>query len=239
MKQVVLKTLGLTGCLALVFILLCFKLHSNPGIVPGLRDTDPSVRQETILGLWAEKKAHLVVPELMECLSDPNPSVRSNAILALNNEGSAAEPSLIKAIHGKNRQQRISAIQACGMPDPRYERQFSPGDDKALMPHILQCLNDPDDEVRTEAVIALTWVCLGAGKEVKAIRVLCSLLSDDHFTIRWSAIHSLGRIARYTNKPAELNSAIPFLRKSLKDKSKGVQEEAEWALNEIKERKGG
>jgi HEAT repeat protein len=201
-----------------------------------LRDPNPIVRSEAILHLLSTKQPHRAIPGLIDCLADRDPRVRSNAILALNTVGTAALSHLTHALSTKNCQVLVAALQVCGYPDPRYERGFSRKDDQTLMPYLLQYVRDPDDEVRTTAVVALTWVCLGAGEEPTGIRALCDSLSDQSKPVQKAAAHSLARIARYTKDPAQLDVAVGPLQKHLDDKSNDVSGVAKWALDEIRKR---
>lgn len=247
MKERVVRILGRR--LLIIILTLCTAL----GIYAGLRyhrdrwarrltDPDPYVRKSAVLEILIRQtvdgEMNIAVPELARCLNESDPRVRHLVLTALNGSGSAAVPFLIDAITSEDHRVRIAALEACGHPDPRYERRFTRDDDNVLLPYLLMCLKDPDTEIRGKAAKSLTYVCLGAGQEQVGIEALCLALADKAWYVRAEALCALGMIARLTKQIKMIEQAIPLIRRiATSHEDESLRTHAEWALMEIEERK--
>jgi HEAT repeat protein len=197
------------------------------GFLALLRDKNPGRRAGAALALGCLGQAGArSAPGLREALQDENPRVRLYAAEALWLVGGDAPPLLpvlTTALREKDSRLRRGAIQVLGQmaqgvrnPDPdNRPHQPRPGAGgetaagvKEAVPALVTALDDPDEEIRNLAVMALASPGPAAGVAVQA---LVDHLKDGNIAgQRRAAAWALGRVG-----PAA-RAAIPALRDLLK-----------------------
>lgn len=115
-----------------------------PAIIPFLKNPDYRQAAATALGLLRDPRA---VDPLLATLTDTEKAYRDAAILALRRIGEPAVPALMRELRSPNvLLRRAAASGMIGIGSPAANQALA----QAL-------LNDPDEEVRVEAALALGW----------------------------------------------------------------------------------
>jgi HEAT repeat protein len=98
------------------------------------------------------------------------------------------------------------------------------GDERAIAP-VQACLHDVDLDVRLEVIR-----CLGEMMATESVKPLTELLNDPEMRVRLGVVSALRQIGTA--------SAVTALTTALQDEDHYVQDMANWALEEIRDRYG-
>jgi HEAT repeat protein len=163
------------------------------------------------------KKADRAVPALTEALTDKMPEVRAAAALALAELGTKAKSatdSLSDVLDEAVGHERLNAAWAL----------WNVAEDATVVPHLIELLEDPDDQIRAGAAGALAQIGPPAKAAVPALTIA---LHDQQADVRAAAAAALGLIG----KPAKETVSLLALR--LADADKTVRLQSGAALSRI------
>ncbi len=147
-------------------------------------------------------RAHAAVPELSRLTDDSRPSIPARrAILALSCLGEAAVLPLVSLITNETRhlELRLRALESVAWMGTNA---------RAAVPALMQCLKDPDRDVRCLAAANLGHLKENPGLVVPA---LTTTMYDADAEVRYYAITALGQFG------SEARTATPALIKTLSD----------------------
>lgn len=149
-----------------------------PTLIPFLNSENYNLRYSTVTTLGQLKtKAERAIPALTEAFvdsennNDLNKYVRIGAARALGSIGPKAFPTLIKLLGHKDAFVRAHAAQTIG---GSWVRTIQYPATKDAIPGLRKALKDDDDEVRTEAALALGLI---GWEESEAIPILLDVLN--------------------------------------------------------------
>ena len=196
--------------------------------------------------------AALVVPGLIQTLTDPVPRVRSQAAAGLGHIGAPARdavPVLIQALGDTDANVRVHVAEALGKikADPEHVvpcllralrdehervRSFAAaalgrfgGEASSAVASLLKALDDVDWNVRVHAAAALGRI---GGATERVVRRLIERLNDEHERVRSHSAAALGALG------AAARSAVPPLLAALGDEDGNVRAHAAAALGRIR-----
>ncbi len=214
--------------------------RAEPTLINLLKDSHGGVRAEAAiaLGEFQPQLATSAVAGLTELLDDKLWYVRDSAAESLGKLGPLAKnaaPKLTKLLGDRNWRVRKSAATALAKigpalaataPSPADPRQDSAAGarETAELRKLIEETNDPNPNVRVDAVIALRN--MGASAK-SAVPALTRLLNDQESGVRDWAAQSLGAIG------SEAQAAVPALTKLLDDGEWFVCESAAESLGGI------
>ena len=175
-------------------------------LVKSLKDADARVRHAAAESLRRTNEPDLVIPALLETLNDADSDVRREAMLSLAIFGSQAKeavPALSQALYDTNSSVRLDAALALRQIDPQVVtvlaakledtnsvvrsltaealRHFGQ-QASAAVPALLKALDDPDNDVRSKALVALREI-----NPDEAVSFLMARLRDSDPEVRQKA----------------------------------------------------
>lgn len=168
-----------------------------PLLIRGLADTNALLRIDTLLALADfHAEPELIVPALTNALNDADGGVRTfafDALWTVGGEAKPAVPALVKALHHPDPSTRGGAARALLKIEPN-----------ALVPALINALNDTNGEVRLFACVLLWEVGVDArrgapplAKAVKqAVPALAKAVDDSDPGVRDRAAWVLRQIDR-------------------------------------------
>lgn len=201
----------------------------------GLHDPDPTRRAATADELVAAGPD--AGPVLIRLLADPEPEVRLAAIDLTVRTKTVAD-SLAPLVRDPDPLVRVAACRAAGeltlpaalpvlaealpLPDAaRALRKYGLGA-RAAVPRLIECLDDPNPEVRREAAKTL-----GKAGEVSAVEPLIRKFTDPDPVVREWAAEACGEFG-----PRAV-AAVPGLTRLLTDEAVKVRRDAVRSLGQI------
>jgi HEAT repeat protein len=140
-----------------------------------LHDEDSHMRRYAAF-LLGKTGDPVLVPLLIQALSDPDKGVREQAMLALSAIGQAAIEPLKKAMNDPKWETRYRAVEALGKIA-----------DQQVVSPLIQALHDERDHVRYMAAKGLREV-----GDSESIEPLAALLKDENEFVRMMAAKGLG-----------------------------------------------
>ena len=146
----------------------------------------------------------------------PVPDYTTEAAVALSFVGRDAFPPLRDALDSDDPVVRRESLRSLGKL-----RERAPLDPRAVIPLLLQGLEDPEASVRA---VAATYLGIIHESADAAVPALVEMLADENTEVRAAAAGALGSFG-----PAA-ESAIPALRKAAGDRDENVAREAGLAL---------
>ncbi len=161
----------------------------------------------------------VVLPRLLDALKQPDPGLCIAAIQAIGRlKDRRALGSLLDLLHREqNGEVRVAALEIVPSLKPLNPDELE---------MILRLLNDPDAQVKREAVNSL-----GKLGDVRAVPELVRLLKQDESSaMRQASAYALGRLCDETNRKIILDALIEA---SKKDKTIEVREAAAFSLGSI------
>lgn len=182
-----------------------------PQLLPALKDSDVGVRGSAMAALARHGSAAL--PHLAEGLKDPEPSVRAQAATSLGHvQAKPADvlPLLEKALKEENEEVRVAAAAALEPVGPpgatlllqafqdKSEKVWKqalrslikmPGDNRILLPILIQATRHEDPNVRVGAVYALERF---KGDAVKPLVQV--LKTDKDANVQWAVVDVIDTI---------------------------------------------
>jgi hypothetical protein len=170
------------------------------------------------LGFSAHRGA---IAPLASATSHPDETVRGNAIAALGQLGFPDAPA-----------EPFQRLIKDPVPDVRQAALFGltflagPNGDLGMLDAVHGCLEDPDPQVRAEALIVLRKI----RSKVSVAPILAISVKDPEPQVRAGAAQTLGAIGK------DAKEATPFLVEMLKDEYHKVVEATWAALNRIHEK---
>jgi HEAT repeat protein len=211
-----------------------------PNLMSLLKDQDPIIRQRAASALYSiGPAAKPAVEALKEALKDDASDNSSRAALALGRIGEPAVPALIEALSHTNAETRRRAAQALASIGPKAGK---------AVPALAAALKDPDGWVRRFACWALGSIGADAKEALPALRqYLKAPAQHDQFdaaeamlridpsaagpvevlkgegTMRTSPWYAASRLALV---PAEAETALPVLIKSLDEPHSWIRDMA-------------
>ncbi|WP_406698648.1 HEAT repeat domain-containing protein [Singulisphaera sp. Ch08] len=208
---------------------------ATPALIDALRDKDNSVRAGAVqaLGKMGPEVVAGLASSLKELLEDADPTVRINALTILTtNLGSKAtisDPSYLEfaKVPELNLGEAPIELSDDSHPDVRLQAiqtLVRLGRDRAIVAALMDRLDDSDRLVRLRAAQALAFAPDGSDEAKAGLRVLVSLLKENHPDIRSQAAGTLGHLG--TRASAE----IPALTERLKDSELAVRYQVALAL---------
>lgn len=170
------KSVRIMSAFALGRIARCEE-QAVPALARLLTDPEERVRLSacTALGRFGARGA-AAVPALVAALTDSSPSVRRDSILALAFIGEPSVAPLVAAL--KDKQRKLDAMRALGRVGEKA---------KEGVPPLLEIAKDPDDSVRSLAIVALGQIG-GVHKDV--LPRLLAAAQDDSSVVRIAAVSS-------------------------------------------------
>ena len=188
-----------------------------PDVLAALRDpgADAATKKAAlkacgILGPIAKPAVNDVAAHL------PIPDYTTEAAVALSFMGREAFPPLRDALSSDDPVIRRESLRSLGKL-----RERAPLDARAVVPLLLQGLEDPEAGVRA---VAATYLGIIHESPDTAVPALIEILADEDSEVRSAAAEALGSFG-----PAA-ESAIPALRKAAGDRDENVAREAGLAL---------
>jgi HEAT repeat protein len=152
----------------------------------------------------------------------PDPTVTAEAAVALSFMGRSAFGPLREALRSEDPVVRREALRSIGKLKER-----APLDARAVLPLLIDSLEDADPGVRTVAATYLGIIHEGSA----AVPPLVEALMDPEPTVRRAAAAALGSFG------AEADAAIPALKKAAGDADPDVAREAGLALVKLQPQK--
>jgi len=148
------------------------------------------------------------VEDLIDSLKDDNLNVQKNSAMALVDIGEPAVKPLIKSLETKKWRARWYAVEILGEIG-----------DKAAVDPLIKLLQDENNGVRSNSIIALVLI----GKA--SVKPLIKALKDGNWQVRWNAAEALGELGDKT--------AARALIKTLNDENFLVKKTAAASLGNI------
>lgn len=196
------------------------KDDSVSSLTKALSDEDSHVRGNAASALGnAGKRAKGSVHKLASLLKEEESWLRCNAAVALGSIGQdAAEavPSLVICTSDNNQDVRLASVKALGMIGTEARNGVAA---------IRTMLSQASSLERNEAALALYRI--DAGSRQVALLSLSDSVHDKRPNVRTDAISKLGSLGK------EAASAVPELRKALKDPDEDVRRAAKEAIQMI------
>ena len=187
-----------------------------------LRDTAPEVRQNAAWALG--RVGDSAVPKLREALRDSDPFVKRDAAQSLGLLKPVAVRvalgDLLTLCHDENSEVRRAAVGV-------LIQIVGPEDAKFAAKHLQEVLGDKDEEIRTNAALALANI--GGKEAAPAVGVLVSAMHRGDIELRRQAAAALGNLG------PEAHRAVPDLIKTLNEEDKELRTNAALALGKIGE----
>ena len=179
----------------------------------------------------AIKAAEGAVPTLIQALQDPDVQVRANAIYALDSIVCAldsigestkdAVSALMLLLKDQNvRLHALKCIRAIALRQIGTPEAVKVAE--GAVPALIQALQDPDIQVRANAIYALDFIGESATDAVPALILLLKDLNED---VRLHALEALGQIGS--------KDAVSALTQALKGQDEDVRLHAVQALEQI------
>jgi len=188
--------------------------------ITALTDAEPPVRRSAAFALGClGTKSEAARQALDDALGDGTPSVRQNAAWALANFGSAALPSLARALRDADslvKRDAAGALLQMEEADKVHE----------LLKDLLPLCRDPNSEVRRAALNVLVRIVEPADKE--AIPMLKWAIEDRDIENRRNAALTLSNIGG-----AETAVALPVLLEAAKNGDEDLRRQAVLAIRNI------
>lgn len=169
-----------------------------------------ALKASGLLGPVAEP----VVPAVAAHL--PDPQLTEEAAVALSFMGREAFAPLREGASSEDPVVRRESLRSIGKLKER-----APLDARAVVPLLLQGLQDPDPGVRT---VAATYLGIIHAEPALAVPALIGALKDEEAEVRAAAATALGSFG------ADAQQALPALRKATADRHEEVAREAGLAL---------
>lgn len=197
---------------------------SVPKLIRELKDADEHVRRQAAaeLGLIGTK-AKDAVPALMQALRDRDASVRRHAVIALWSIGRSAKdaiPALIEA--RKDGDNIVRTIVPFAVRHIRLSTVDTLSIRKGTLPAtVIEALNDPDKDIRWDAVFVLlrfAWLAEAA------LPALITRLQDADVTVRAAALRALAMWPADVGSVAQ-DSMLVLIR-ALEDTNEHIRHEA-------------
>ncbi len=177
-----------------------------------LADEDPSVRRHAISALAAiHPGPEVMIPLLTKLLQDSDPGVQLRVLHALAEAGEAAVPGLIRALDNDD-----AAYWVCVVL-----RDIGPAA-KDAVPALTAKIQDPREEIRMQAILALGAIGEAAAPAVPEI---AAALEDEH--VAPTATFVLGQLGTI---PADVEPAV---RANTKSERPGLRTVSYWALARV------
>jgi HEAT repeat protein len=175
------------------------------------------------------------IPALCRCLEDQNQDFVARVACTLNSIGPAAWPAVQRILEHGSVRVRCSLLKGleCGpnggdLPEP---------DLAAIIAELMKASDDPDAEVRTEAIGAIEFYRdLPPSLVALVFPRLTKACNDPEPEVRSKAIGVIGSYADRGHGPVLFDSAIPALIRFLADGELKVRVSAAWALCEFGEK---
>lgn len=185
-----------------------------PGLIIGVTDSDPLVREYSAWGLGhvGPEQADVARPYLIRLLMDPIPAVGRAAAAALGKLGGT--PESVRAVvevlrHGDQRARQAAILALAGMEAPEAYAA------------VVDALEDDDPAVRHGAVAAL-----GELGDRRALPLLAARLRLDRDAgVRSEAAYRLGKLGDL--------ATVSVLEAAREDVSPNVRRWVEWAIAEL------
>jgi len=150
----------------------------------------------------------------------PVPDYTTEAAVALSFMGREAFPPLRDALNSDDPVVRRESLRSLGKL-----RERAPLDPRAVVPLLLDGLEDPEASVRA---VAATYLGIIHESADTAVPALVEMLADEDAEVRTAAAGALGSFG------SAAESAIPALRKAAGDRDENVAREAGLALVKLK-----
>ena len=163
--------------------------------------------REALLTIGAPSS--ITIPLLIKVLEEAKPEAVVMALETLSQEGKKAVPSLCKALDHEK-----ACYWACLVIE-----QIGPEAAEAV-PHLMNCLERKEPEVRLEALLALA--AIGEAAKPAASKVIELLESDPQLGVRYAAAHAAGKIGD--------RRAIPVLEEAAQSQDAFLRLTAMWSL---------
>ncbi len=207
------------------FALGCLDRDAAPAqeaLETALHDQAPEVRQNAAWALGRVGPA--AVPKLRAALRDVDPFVKRDAAQSLGLfepvPVRAALGDLLTLCHDDNSEVRRAAVGV-------LIRIVGPEDAKIAAKHLQEVLKDGDEEIRTNAALALANI--GGKESAQAVGVLVNAMHRGDIELRRQAAAAIRNIG------PEAHRAVPDLIKTLHEKDKELRTNAALALGGIGE----
>ncbi|HXW07974.1 MAG TPA: HEAT repeat domain-containing protein [Vicinamibacterales bacterium] len=194
-----------------------------PTIQAVLRDqrADDKARKAALKAcVVLEQTAAPAVPEVAAQLG--NPDLTEEAALALSFMGPEAFGPLREALRSEDPIVRREALRSIGKLRAR-----APLDSHAVIPLLIQGMEDADKDVRT---VAATYLGILHDAPESAVPALVQGLSDEHIEVRRASARALGSFEH------DIEPAIPALRRAARDPDQDLAREAGLALIKARDR---
>ncbi len=183
-----------------------------PDVAKMLADKSEQVRRKAAFALGrVAPDPNVAVPSLVKAMADDSADVRSAAAEACAGFGAGSVPPLLDAVKSSEPRVRLTAAQALGHVGPDAEK---------AVPGLAALLRDGDDDVVTEAALALAKV----GKA--SLPALTDALKSDRGFVRARAVEAVGKV--------EGTEAVNALVDALKSPRPDVRRLAARTLGELK-----
>lgn len=185
-----------------------------PELVKKAVDESRLVRREAREALLAIKApSEVTLPLLLKVLEESEPEAVVSALETLAEQGKKIVPKLCEALHNEK---------ACYWACLLIER-IGP-EAKEAVPHLIDCLDREEPEVRIEVLLALASI--GKDSRVAQDKVIKILQNDPYEGVRYAAAFALGRLGDA--------KAIPALEAAANSDDEFLRLTALWSLVQLK-----
>lgn len=169
--------------------------ESLPELKVAINNGDALVR-DTAIELLAKDRRDIVLPILIDALSDPSPSIRATSIKAISQyEDEASVRWLIRLFSDPSPEVRRAVADSFAF---FYREEEAVVYRKYLaLPYLIKLLNDQDMDVRISAIRALA-----NAERFRAVGPLTALLNENNANIKAEAARALGLIREKEAMPA-------------------------------------
>jgi len=194
------------------------------------------------------------VPIFVRLLLSPNDDVREQAVWALGNIAGDSPPCRDLVLVAGAMQPLLSQLQhhsklsmlrnatwtlsnfCRGKPQPKFEMV------RPSLPTLAHLINNPDEEVLTDACWALSYLSDGPNEKIQAVieamvcRRLVELLLNPSPAVQTPALRTVGNIVTGDDLQTQFvinHNALPCLLSLLSSQKKGIRKETCWTISNI------